>query len=197
MNAPADFNNLTKDQKDALLGMYGESCAHVRHHESQRATASNIIILTTAGLVSLMAAGRLTCDDWPLACGLIVIGLCGAVFNAAHFERVCLYKRVAEEYRNTLDALLFKTEEASEEQTSTTLQGIHSKAQKEHDKRFRVLRWVTSIEIVRILWPLIITLIGAAVVGYIFLSLWPCPSPAPAVPRTQQSLHSTIKEEKP
>jgi hypothetical protein len=55
MNEPDDSHHLTKDQKDAFLGMYEENCAHMRHHESQRATASNIIILTAAELVSLMA----------------------------------------------------------------------------------------------------------------------------------------------
>jgi uncharacterized integral membrane protein len=197
MNNPADLNNLTKDQKDALLGMYGENCTHVRHHESQRATASNIIILTTAGLVSLMAAGSLTCDDWPLACGLIIIGLCGAVFNAAHLERVCLYRRTADEYRNALDILLFKGEEANEDQTPKTLRGIQSNAEKEHDKKFRNLRWVANIEIVRIIWPLIIALIGVGVTGYIFLAMWPCRSPQAAVPQTQQPNHSIVKGENP
>ena len=56
MNEPDDLNNLTKDQKDALSGVYEENCALMRRHQSQRATASNIVILTTAGLVSLMVA---------------------------------------------------------------------------------------------------------------------------------------------
>ncbi|HZI20285.1 MAG TPA: hypothetical protein VEY09_17020 [Pyrinomonadaceae bacterium] len=208
MNAPDDLNNLTKDRKDALLGMYEENCAHARHHESQRATASNIIILTTAGLVGVMSNGRLTCDDWPLACALIVIGFCGAVFNFNHLERVCLYRRIADEYRNSLDALLFKGEEAAEGQTPKTLKGIQSKATKEHDRKFRkervnkfrifrILRWVANIEFVRIIWPLLIGLTGVVTIVYIFLSLRPCPGPNPAVPPTQQSHHSTIKGEKP
>jgi hypothetical protein len=205
MKDPDDLKNLTTGQKDALLGMYEENCAHARHHESQRASASNIIILTTAGLVSLIAAGRLTCDDWPLACGLIVIGICGAAFNVAHLERVCLYRRLADEYRNALDDLLFQREGANEEQTPKTLKGIQSKAESEHIKKFRIehvqkfrlLRWLANIEIIRIIWPLIITIIGVWTLGYILLVLWPCSNHNVAGLHTRQCNHSIIKEENP
>jgi hypothetical protein len=159
MTPPKCLDKLIKEQKDVMLCIYQENRANARHHESQISTVSNIIILSTVGLVGFIANDyHLNWKDLPLLFGLITIGIYGPFFIAYHFKRIRRSKKRAEKYFEALDELLFKGADFSQ-----TLKGIH-RADSEPAK----LRWVTlAAAAFRILWPLTISIIGIIIAAYV------------------------------
>jgi hypothetical protein len=166
MNPPNPLQSFIKERKDVLLCIYQENRTHARHHEGQISTASNIIIISTLGLVGVMANDHcLNWKDWPLSCSLILIGLYGAMFTKYHFECICRCKKRSDKYRQVLDDLLFKNAEHNQ----PTLEEIHNVNDSEHDKRFPEWCDVPLIGKFRVLWPLTISLIGIGVTLYVFI----------------------------
>ena len=98
--------DIQRQQKDVLLGMYCESCTHVRHYEAKRATVSNIIMLASVGLIGYIH--RLDHEDWPLVGAIVLVGLFGAAFTKFYFDCISSCERRADELRNALNALLFQ-----------------------------------------------------------------------------------------
>ncbi|MCU1264603.1 MAG: hypothetical protein JWM21_921 [Acidobacteria bacterium] len=152
MTAVADSSRLMSERKDVLLGLYQENRTHLRHHESQRSTVTNIILVTTVGLVGLVR--ELTFNDWPLLLAMILVGAFGTVFNAKQNEQVRRYKARSWEYDEALDELLFKG--------TTTLKSIREKADDESSSKF---------SLVRVLWPLAISITAAGFFIYIYQCL--------------------------
>lgn len=169
MDSHRDLNNLLKEQKDVLLGTYQENRTHVRHLEAQRATASNIIILTTIGLIGLMANGDLNCKDWPLSIALIVLGVYGAMFTAIHFECIRHYRRRARECFKSMEVLLFKGEQSDGGQSQRVFENIQSIDDCEHEERFPALRGLPFLTKVRAIWPLTISVGGMIVLLWLAL----------------------------
>jgi Ca2+/Na+ antiporter len=95
-----------KDKTDFLWGMYQEHTTQGRHHEVQRATVTNFIIIVAGGVLAFVANGGVARDKWVLAVFLIVIGLFGALFSAKQYERFRFHVVVAGKYRKELERLL-------------------------------------------------------------------------------------------
>ena len=160
MTPPKCLDNLIKEQKDVMLCIYQENRANARHHESQISTVSNIIILSTLGLVGLMANDyHLDRKDLPLLFGLIIIGIYGPFFISYHFKRIRRSKKRADKYFEALDELLVKGANFSQK-----LKDIHRADDSEPDK-LRGLKLVAAA--FRILWPLTISLIGIIITVYV------------------------------
>jgi uncharacterized membrane protein YidH (DUF202 family) len=86
--------------------MCQEHCTQGRHHEVQRATVSNFIIIVAGGLLAFIANKDVTRDKWVLAVFIIVIGLFGALFSAKQYERFSRHMGIASKYRHELEELL-------------------------------------------------------------------------------------------
>lgn len=92
------------DDKDILLRMYLQECEFARHHEELRATAANIMIGVTAGILGLIAFDqKISANDLPLTIFLTILGIFGAVFNSKHCERVRLHLNRGKQYFVKLD----------------------------------------------------------------------------------------------
>jgi len=88
---------------EILWALYQEHCTWERHHEEQRATATNILIAVAAGILSIMSLNGIAKSDLPLAFFLITQGLFGAVFVAKQYERFARHQNLAKKYREALD----------------------------------------------------------------------------------------------
>lgn len=62
------------DEKDILWGMYQEHCTQGRHHEGQRATMSNLLLVLSGGILGLITFKDLSFETWPLSAFLIILG---------------------------------------------------------------------------------------------------------------------------
>src|SRR4026207_1895475 len=94
------------DRSDFLWGMYQEHTTQGRHHESQRASLTNYIIVVAGGLVAFIANRDVTKVKWPIATFLIIIGLFGAFFTAKQYERFRFHMVAAGKYREELERLV-------------------------------------------------------------------------------------------
>lgn len=152
MNPPKD--DLREDRKDFLWRMYEESRTHQRHYQSERATASNIILVTSVGVIGLIARKPLVCDDWPLTCGLMVIGAYGTLFMVNLFACIDRCKRRGAKYLKDLRALVGIAESSDSEDLpkAETPVGVWS---------------LGFADKLRVLWPFTITLIGTAATIYL------------------------------
>lgn len=114
-----------KDKTDSLWGMYLEHTTQGRHHEVQRATVTNFIIIVSGGILAFVANGGVTRDKWILASFLILIGLFGALFSAKQYERFRFHMVAAGKYRKELEQLI-----------DNSLTGIRMTALSKHKSEF-------------------------------------------------------------
>lgn len=114
------------EEKDFLWGMYQEHCNEGRHHEEQRSTMSNLIIVLSGGVLGLMTIKDLSFNTWPLGIFLILIGIFGSLFCAKHYSKWKFHMMLAGRYRNKLEKYLPDTKvrdlrlEVGEEHKSKT-----------------------------------------------------------------------------
>jgi len=111
------------DEKEILWGMYQLNMEHSRHHQDQRAGATNIVLVLAVGILAFIAADqKIAGNDYYLAWVMVGIGIYGALWNAKHHERVAFFRERARGYRKRLDQLLpeaklVATQEAADEKT--------------------------------------------------------------------------------
>jgi hypothetical protein len=91
------------DSTDILWNFYQEHCAWERHHEEQRASVTNILLVVAAGVLSVITFGGISRSDLPLTIFLIMQGLFGALFVAKQYERFTRHQRLANVYREVLN----------------------------------------------------------------------------------------------
>lgn len=104
-------NSMTKEEKeitkDVLWGMYQEHCNTGRHHETQRATTTNLIIVLVAGVTTYATFDKKIDDkDIPVALLVVVLGIFGALFSVLHYGRYSKHMQRAKKYRDALDDVL-------------------------------------------------------------------------------------------
>lgn len=101
-----------KDEDDIRWRMYAEHCSHARHHETLRATTSNILLAISAGIIAVVTRGDrpFLIEYWPLTALLVCIGIFGALFSAKYHERFCMHTERARQYRDALEASLPATD---------------------------------------------------------------------------------------
>ncbi len=102
---------------DIYWGMYQEHQVSARHHETQRSTVNNFLILVAGAMVSLVFTGGFRREDLPLTFSLIALGILCALFNLSLFVRYHRHKQRADAYRDAIDEILFPDEK--------TIKGSH------------------------------------------------------------------------
>jgi hypothetical protein len=77
---------------------------HSRHHETLRATATNIVVAVAGAGFSVVGYDKgVSASDVPLLVFLVVLGVFGAVFSAKQTERASLHYARARELRDAID----------------------------------------------------------------------------------------------
>ena len=148
-----------KDNTDFLWGMYQEHTTQGRHHETQRASVTNFIIVVAGGILAFIANKGVTRDHWILAVFLIIIGIFGALFSAKQYERFRFHMICAGKYRVELENLL------------TTYYGkIREESTNEHEKTFSSFFINMRLYYFWICLHLLISILGIAL---LFMTLRP------------------------
>lgn len=170
MSTGQGLDGSERSHEDHLCRMYEQCRNDLRHLRSERSTASNMILVTTIGVIGFVARKELVYEDWPLTCGLIVIGLFGTMFTANHFQCIQRCKDRAEYYLACLNTAL-GLEKASGIKKDG---GGHVTCPPDwKDDEWPRLREISLRSKFRVLWPLAIALIGLFASAYIFLRLSP------------------------
>lgn len=159
---------------DVLRVMYQEHQTNARHHETQRSTVNNFIILVAGAMVSLTFTGGLTEEDLPLSISLIALGTLCAVFNLLLFGRYHRHKRRAYAYRDEIDRVLFPGDTAAADTKGPrTLRQIKKEADSQPIMRSealksksRILRALASVHWLWLMLPLIVVGLGAILTYY-------------------------------
>lgn len=90
------------DTSTALLAYWNEHRQQFRQAENQRATMTNFILVTVAGLSGLIVQQKLTVAAAPLGVLVALIGLYGALTAAKYHERAAYHLAQARALTNTL-----------------------------------------------------------------------------------------------
>jgi len=138
-----------QDESDFLWGMYQEHTAQGRHHEEQRATVTNFIIIVSGGVLAFITDKGLNKDQWFLAVFLIIIGLFGALFSLKQYQKFRFHMKVAKAYRNAL-----------EKKIKEDLADIRSTAKKNHEDEFPKLLVKIPLFTLWLSFHLLIVLLG-------------------------------------
>jgi hypothetical protein len=144
---------------DILWGLYLENCNQGRSHEAMRATATNFMLVTTAGMLGVVALDhKLNFDDLPLTIFIVLLGAFGAVIVAKHYERVQLHMERARVIRSAIEELL----------PSTHINSLNHKANETHKAKWP---WLHDVRL-NYLWigiQICIVLVGAMLTA---MAIW-------------------------
>lgn len=92
---------------DILWKMYAENTTQARHHETQRSTVTNLILLAAGSILALTTVDKRINDaDVPATILVVALGLFGIVFSAEHYARTRQHLERSKQYRVALDRLL-------------------------------------------------------------------------------------------
>jgi len=141
---------IMKDETDFLWGMYQEHTTQGRHHETQRASVTNFILIVAGGTLAFIANKGVNKDQWILAAFLIVIGLFGALFSAKQYERFRFHMIAAGKYRKALETKL-----------KGDTGGIREEARKEHEGNYSPFLVKMRLYYFWIFFHVLIALLGA------------------------------------
>lgn len=95
------------DRFELTWRLYQEHCIWERHHEAQRASATNLLLAISAAVLGVITYdGALRIGDLPLTLFLILLGAFGALFVAKQYERFAMQQCRAGRYRTMLDELV-------------------------------------------------------------------------------------------
>jgi hypothetical protein len=141
--------------KEILWKLYEENYNNARHHETQRSTVTNFIIIIAGGISSLVAVGGFSLLDTPLTLLLTLIGIFGALFSMGHYERYKRSKERAKAYLNELDYVLF-------EKDYSTLKTIKLITDRKRKSESPYLNRFYDTHAMWVALPLLVALLGAA-----------------------------------
>lgn len=117
-----------KEKTELLWRFYQEHCAWERHHETQRSSATNLVLVVAAAVLSLVTINKsIDLSDLPLTIFLIVLGLFGSILSLKHYERFKRHQTLAETYRKALD----------EDIPEAQILSLRSKAENRHTDDYR------------------------------------------------------------
>ena len=95
------------DEKDALFGMFKQYMEQGLHHQQQRSTIANIVLVLSGAIVGLVTFDNEICGPDVIAgIFLVGLGLFGAAWSAKQHERYAYYLQRARGYRDALAAAL-------------------------------------------------------------------------------------------
>jgi hypothetical protein len=117
------------DEKDALFGMFKQYMEQGLHHQQQRSTIANIVLVLSGAIVGLVTFDEEICGPDVIAgIFLVGLGLFGAAWSAKQHERYAYYLRRARGYRDALAAAL-----------PLDMASINKTADETTAKRYRIL----------------------------------------------------------
>jgi hypothetical protein len=145
------------DSSGILWNFYQEHSAWERHHEEQRASVTNILLVVAAGVLSVITFDGISRADLPLTIFLIMQGLFGALFVAKQYERFARHQRLAGKYRQALD------DRFPESQIIT----LRELADKEQEKEYRILFDKIRLNKLWVGLHLLIALFGVVLTGFV------------------------------
>jgi len=94
---------------EELLALYLQYCEQVRHHQDERRTIANTLIVVIGALVAITAIDqKLDQNDVPIFVALIVIGLFGAACMIKCHGLIRFYKNVAAELATKFNSIDIK-----------------------------------------------------------------------------------------
>jgi hypothetical protein len=97
-------------ESDVLWGLYLDQVEQGRHHESMRATVTNLILTISAGAAGVIALDqRIDKSDFPLSLFIVLAGVVGAMMAVKHYERVQFHTQRSRVFRRELERLLPET----------------------------------------------------------------------------------------
>ncbi len=190
MSVPHELEDLAKERRDLLWKMYNESRTQLRQYRAERASASNLILLTSIGVIGFISRKPLALDVWPMTVGLVVIGLCGTAFIANHFECIARSKERADSYFAALNAMIEIESPNIDAIAKAPVKSLVNHVDHE-DQNFPKLRTLGLLGKFRVLWPLAIALMGAIATGYILI----CPPQQPPRENPTSVTIMTIQKE--
>ncbi|MDQ3798182.1 MAG: hypothetical protein M3384_01920 [Acidobacteriota bacterium] len=158
-----------KDTKEILWRLYQDNYVNARHHESQRSTVTNFIILIAGGISTIVSVGGFTKQDLPLALLLVALGIFGALFSLSHYERYKRSKERAKSYLRELDFLLFKGQEQ-------VFKKIKRETDSERKRKHPKLHEIYDIHVMWISLPLMVAILGLVLTVMCF---WGVGEPTP------------------
>lgn len=84
---------------DVLLELYKQNDARAIHHQEQRSTVANLLLVLAGGLIALITVDqKIEHADLAPAGLLLLVGLFGAFWSAKQHERFAFYNNRAEEH---------------------------------------------------------------------------------------------------
>lgn len=89
---------------DILLGLYAQQNSGLKHHEVQRATITNLVVVVAGATLGLYHYVPDPLVKNLLAVFVIVLGAFGAVLSAKHFQLSTRHGALAREYRRKMEA---------------------------------------------------------------------------------------------
>lgn len=94
------------DDKDILLTMFKHYMDQGLHHQKQRSTTANIVLVLSGALIGLITLDHKFSDtDLLSAIFLTGLGLFGALWSSKQHERYAFYLERASGYRDKLDSI--------------------------------------------------------------------------------------------
>lgn len=171
MDTSQDTNEITKDQKDLLWGLYLEYHTHSRHIETLNTSAVSYMLLVSSALITVITYDRtINLYDLPLCIIVSFLGLITGLFSASYIERYFRYREESEQILANLDSFLF------EGKAPTTLAQLRDDADKAHYSA-GWSSWVAKIAVSsHLFWlvlPIVVFIVG---VFLTYLSLTGLPS---------------------
>jgi hypothetical protein len=145
------------DSTDILWNFYQEHCAWERHHEEQRASVTNILLVVAAGVLSVITFDGISRSDLPLTIFLIMQGLFGALFVAKQYERFARHQRLVGKYRQALNDRFPESQ----------IIALREQADKEHKEKYRILSDEVRLHQLWVGLHLLIALFGVVLTGFV------------------------------
>jgi len=95
------------DRAELYWRMYQENCTQGRHHETQRAAVTTVLVSVVAAASAFMRPTSLPISKGyiPFANLVSAIGAFGAIVTRKQYERFAMHMRRASRYRNEIDKL--------------------------------------------------------------------------------------------
>ncbi|NEQ52610.1 MAG: hypothetical protein F6K11_21135 [Leptolyngbya sp. SIO3F4] len=87
---------------ETLLFLYKEQTEQARHHEQQRATITNYVLVVAGAALGLLSIDGFS-GNLPVGVFLIGLGIFGCIASAKHYERNRYHSRMARAYRRKIE----------------------------------------------------------------------------------------------
>lgn len=95
------------DEKEVLLAFYRQNMEQGLHHQQQRGTVTNIVLILSGAFIALVIFDGVVCGaDWVAGAFLIAVGLIGGAWSWKQHERYAFYRQRARGFRDALASVL-------------------------------------------------------------------------------------------